>query len=112
MVVHELENKVKEKIGTCTLWNKKVDIYGLQKCKNGDVFSVLVKVSPNICNNFQEYTWQRYGIDNVERNYKRQDFCFICSKCGKSITDKNDFYFTEKGKIFCGKCIPKRRKLK
>jgi len=65
MTKQKVKNK-KKKIGTCMLWGKKVDIYGHQKCKNGATFSVLVKVYPNICNNYQEYGWQIYGIKNVE----------------------------------------------
>lgn len=102
----------KEKIGTCILWGKKVDIYGHQKCKNGDTFSVLVKVYPNVCNDYQEYDWQIYGVDCIEIEHQSPEFCFVCSKCKNSITEKSDFYFTKKGKILCGKCVPKRRELK
>ena len=49
-------------IGTCTLFGKRVDIYDYQENLN----SVLIKIHPNICNDFKDYTWQRYGVDNVE----------------------------------------------
>lgn len=48
-------------------------------------------------------------IENVKVN-DSLDFCFVCSKCKKSITEKSDFYFTKSGKILCGKCVLKGRK--
>ena len=53
--------KEKEKVGTCELWGKKVNIYGYQE-KLG---SVLTKVYPNICNDFKDYDWQVYGVTNI-----------------------------------------------
>ena len=54
----------KEVVGTCALWGGRVQIYGYQKELN----SVLVKVYPNICNDFKEYAWQRYGVDKIILN--------------------------------------------
>ena len=49
-------------IGKCNIFKDRVDIYGYNK----DIESVLIKVYPNICNDYKEYNWQIYGVKNIE----------------------------------------------
>lgn len=51
-------------IGKCNIFKDRVNIYGYNK--NNNIESVLIKVYPNICNNYKEYNWQVYGVKNIE----------------------------------------------
>ena len=48
-------------IGTCKVFSRRNIIYGYKK----DTGYVLVKVYPNICNDFKEYDWVIYGISDI-----------------------------------------------
>ena len=56
-----LKEKTKKIIGTCKLWGKKTNIYGYRE-KLG---YILIKVYPNICNDFVDYDWVIYGVSNI-----------------------------------------------
>ena len=111
MIVHELENKLhKRELELCEKFNK------LALEKKEDIIEYCNSNDSNwagdwIEEQYKEYAEWLYEYYEDKLN-KDPAFCFVCAKCQSPITDKNDFYFTEKGKILCGKCIPKRRKLK
>lgn len=111
MIVHIMENKLhKRELELCARFNK------LTLEEKEDIIAYCNSNDSDWAGDWDEEQTKGYQewLDTYyeDRLNKEPDFCFICSKCKTSITDKTDFYFTETGKILCGKCIPKRRKLK
>ena len=49
-------------IGTCKVFDRMNIIYGYKK----DTGYVLIKVYPNIVNDFKEYNWIIYGVSDIK----------------------------------------------
>ena len=54
-------NGVYKVIGNCKIFEDRVDIYDY----NPKTKSVLIKVYPNIANDYKSYNWQIYGISDI-----------------------------------------------
>jgi hypothetical protein len=54
-------NGVYKVIGNCKIFKDRVNIYDY----NPKTKSVLIKVYPNIANDYKEYNWQIYGVKNI-----------------------------------------------
>ena len=103
IVHHKLENKLhKRELELCEKFNK------LTLEEKEDIITYCEHDDSNWAGDWTEEQYKEYA-EWLDEYYEKTDFCFVCSRCKKSITDKTDFYFTESGKILCGKGISKGR---
>ena len=91
MVVHKLENTLhKRELELCEKFNK------LTLEEKEDIITYCEHEDSNWTGDWTEEQHKEYAewLDKYYGNRlnKEPDFCFVCSRCKKSITNKTDFY--------------------